>query len=124
MQGLSTLSSCRTRSATVNTQEEATVGALPAKRGKTQQEVYTRNRGCWLGVETAKQICYLEMLSAPAIVRAVWDSLSWRNSSNAVTPTSGTPVSQGVDSPCTQQSTNANQHQRDGELLVILNMAR
>ena len=32
--------------------------------------------------------------------------------------------SQGVDSPCTQQSTNANQYQQDGELLVILNMAR
>ena len=30
----------------------------------------------------------------------------------------------GVDSPCTHQSTKANQHQKNSELLVILNMAR
>ena len=33
-------------------------------------------------------------------------------------------ATEGVDSSHMQQSTNANQYQQDGELLVILNMAR
>ena len=39
-------------------------------------------------------------------------------------PRFGNACQSGVDSPCTHQSTKANQQQEDGELLVILNIAR
>ena len=40
----------------------------------------------------------------PAIVQAVLDALSQRNSGNAVAHTAGTPISQGVESPHMRQA--------------------
>lgn len=98
--------------------------ALPAKRGKRYSKRFIQETTDVSSVSGDHQTDLLTGDDIPTIVQAVWDELPWRNSSNAATPTSGMPVSQGVDSPHMQQSTNANQHQEDGELLPILNIAR
>ena len=125
MQHLSTMSYCRSKqSATSNTREDAIVGAPSAKKGKGQGKKSTRGTA-GVGSELVSEDCQADFLirdNIPTIVQAVCDALPWRNSSNAVGPTSGMPGSQGVDSLPTQQSTNANQHQEDSEPLLVLNI--
>ena len=54
----------------------------------------------------------------PATVQAVLDALPQRNSGNAIVPTAGTPISQGMQSPDTRPApADASRPQEDGELL-------
>ena len=123
MQCLSTMSSRRrTRSAAFNTPEDATVDAPPAKKGKGRSKRSARGTVGAGSVSGDRQADFMTRDDIPSIVQAVCDALSRRNFSNAVTPTSGTPVNQGVEAPPTQQSTNVNRQQEDGELLLALNI--
>ena len=100
MQCLSAMSSRRrTQSATFNTPEDATVDAPPAKKGKGRSKWSSRgivDAGSVLG---DRQADFLTRDDIPTIVQAVCDALPWRNFSNAVTLTSRTPVTQGVEAP-------------------------
>ena len=123
MQCLSAMSSRRrTRSAAFNTPEDATVDAPPTKKGKGCSKRSARGTVGAGSVSGDRQADFMTRDDIPSIVQAVCDALSRRNFSNAVTPTSGTPVNQGVEAPPTQQSTKVNRQQEDGELLLALNI--